>query len=169
MKTLDQVQAAQRHAPSAPETKSLQRAYAVGQLASHREAAGIRYLAEQARLKAELATLRLAVLAAGEAAQAAGVRDGFRLRYVTQGRAEQLMGAPAVLGGWIAVGLPRVRRGVDHYLAALLPQCMEYGLELAPLTLATQWAGELSSYAPDDPEVCAASMITMIRSIHAPQ
>lgn len=165
--TIEQVRNAQRTAPNAPETRALQSAYEKQRLAALAARRAAKYRDEQARMRITLATLRAEIIEAGKAAQAAGTREGFRLRYVTRGRAEDLMGAPAAFGGWIAVSLPRVLHDSQEYFAALLPDGMNYGLPMSPLTLATAWAEELCPFDEDGPKTVARWMIAKIQSIHA--
>ena len=167
MITIDQVKEAQRNAPTAPETKQLQRDFAA-QVNNELRAITVQTRREkQAIVSAKAEELRAQLLQIGAEASKTGTRAGFSLRAITQKDAEFLMMAPSVLGGWVAVGLPKFERNGKYYHAALLPdRFAEYGFPIAARNLAEQWAEEI--YCTDEDAIATAvEMIAKMSAVSA--
>lgn len=167
MITIDQVKEAQRNAPTAQETKQLQRDFAAQVNKELRAITTQTRREKQAIVSAKAEELRAQLLQIGAQASKTGTRPGFFLRAITQKDAEFLMMAPYVLGGWVAVGLPKYERNGKYYHAALLPDTMaEYGFPLVARNLAEQWAEEIYCADEDDIET-AVSMIAKMSTVSA--
>ena len=167
MTTIEQVKEAQRNAPTAPETKQLQRDFAAQVNNELRAITAKKRREKQAIVSAKAEELRAQLLQIGAEASKTGTRKGFSLRAITQKTAEDLMMAPSVLGGWIAVGLPKFERKGKYYFAALLPDRLaEYGFPIAARNLADQWAEEI--YCTDDDDIeTAVAMIAKMSTVSA--